>query len=77
MKPHHHLMLGALKNALIVVAGFAMYEFIEELKVLWKHRFPESADMHVHYGRLMHLISVFMADIAIGGLMYYMFNFVH
>jgi len=54
-----------------------MYEFIEELKVLWKHRFPESADMHVHYGRLMHLFSVFMADLAIGGLMYYVFNFIH
>jgi hypothetical protein len=70
-------MLGALKNALIVVAGFAMYEFIEELKVLWKHRFPKSVEMHVHYGRLMHLFSVFMADLVIGGLMYYVFNFIH
>jgi len=25
----------------------------------------------------MHLFSVFMADIAIGGLMYYVFNFIH
>jgi hypothetical protein len=77
MKPHHRLMFGALKNALIVVAGFALYELIEEMKVLWKHRFPESADMHVHYGRMMHLFSVFAADIAIGGIMYYLFNFIH
>ena len=77
MKPHHRLMLGALKNALIVIAAFALYELIEELKVFWKTRFPESADMHVHYGRLMHLFSVFMADLVIGMLMYYAFNFIH
>jgi hypothetical protein len=77
MKPHHRLMLGALKNALIVVAGFALYELIEEMKVLWKHRFPESEYMHVHYGRLVHLFSVFMADIVIGVMMYYLFNFIH
>ncbi len=77
MKPHHRLMLGALKNALIVIAAFALYELIEELKVLWKTRFPESADMHVHYGRLMHLFSVFMSDLVIGMLMYYAFNFIH
>jgi hypothetical protein len=77
MKPHHHLMMIAIKNALIVVAAFALYEMIEELKVLWKTRFPESADMHGRYGRLMHLFSVFVADIAIGGLMYYLFNFRH
>ena len=70
-------MLSALKNALIVVAGFALYELIEEMKVLWKHRFPESAGMHVHYGRLVHLFSVFMADIVIGVMMYYLFNFIH
>ena len=77
MKPLHHLMLIALKNALIVIAAFALYELIEEMKVLWKTRFPESIDMHVHYGRLMHLFSVFIADLAIGLLMYGLFNFVH
>jgi hypothetical protein len=77
MNPHHRLMMIAIKNALIVIAAFVLYEMIEELKLLWKTRFPESADMHVHYGRLMHLFSVFMADLAIGMLMYYMFNFVH
>jgi hypothetical protein len=77
MKPVHHLMLVALKNALIVVAGFALYEIIEELKVLWKTRFPENANMHVHYGRLLHLFSVFIADLGIGLLMYKMFDFIH
>ena len=77
MKPLHHLMLIALKNALIVIAAFALYELIEELKVLWKTSFPESIDMHVHYGRPMHLFSVFIADLAIGLLMYGLFNFVH
>ena len=77
MHPHHRLIMIAIKNALIVIAAFVLYEMIEELKLLWKTRFPESVDMHVHYGRLMHLISVFMADLAIGGLMYYAFNFVH
>ena len=77
MNPQLHLILSALKNALIVVAGFALYDHIEELKLLWNRRFPESADMHVHYGRLIHLFTVFIADIAIGLMMYHLFNFVH
>jgi len=77
MKPLHHLFMIALKNALIVIAAFALYETIEEMKVLWKTRFPESVNMHVHYGRLLHLVSIFMADFIIGLLMYQLFNFVH
>ena len=77
MKPLHHLFMIALKNALIVIAAFALYETIEEMKVLWKTRFPESVNMHVHYGRLLHLVSIFMADFIIGFLMYQLFNFVH
>lgn len=77
MKPVHHLMIVALKNALIVVAGFAMYELIEDLKMFWKKRFPESVDMHEHYGRAVHLFSVFVADFAIGMVLYQLFNFLH
>jgi hypothetical protein len=77
MKPHHRLTMIAIKNALIVVAAFVLYEMIEEFKVLWKTRFPDSVDMHVHYGRLMHLFVVFVADLAIGMAMYYAFNFIH
>lgn len=73
----HHLLMIALKNALIVIAAFALYETIEEMKILWKTRFPESIDMHVHYGRLLHLLSIFMADFLIGFAMYQLFNFVH
>ena len=77
MKPLHHLLIISLKNALIVVAGFALYELIEELMVLWKTRFHESVDMHVHYGRLLHLVSIFMADFVVGMILYQLFNIVH
>jgi len=77
MKPVHHLMIVALKNAIIMVAGFAMYEFIEDLKFLWKKRFPESVYMHEDYGRAIHLFSVFVADFAIGMVIYQLFNFLH
>ena len=77
MKPLHHLLMIALKNALIVIAAFALYETIEEMKLLWKTRFPESVNMHVHYGRLLHLVTIFMSDFLIGLLMYQLFNFVH
>lgn len=77
MKPVHHLLLSALKNALIVIAAFALYETIEELKLLWKTRFPESVNMHEHYGRLLHLVSIFMSDFLIGFTMYQLFNYVH
>lgn len=77
MKPLHHLFMSAFKNALIVIAAFALYETIEELKVLWKTRFPDTVNMHAHYGRLLHLVSIFTADFLIGLLMYQLFNFVH
>jgi hypothetical protein len=69
--------MSALKNALIVIAAFALYETIEEMKLLWKTRFPESVNMHVHYGRILHLVSIFMSDFLIGVTMYQLFNFVH
>ena len=77
MKPVHHILMSALKNALIVIAAFALYETIEELKELWKTRFPESVDMHVHYGRLLHLASIFLSDFLIGFIMYQLFNYLH
>ena len=77
MKPVHHLLISALKNALIVIAAFALYETIEELKILWRTRFPNSLNMHAHYGRLLHLVSIFIADFTIGFLMYQLFNFMH
>jgi hypothetical protein len=77
MKPLHHLLMSALKNALIVIAAFALYETIEEMKLMWKLRFPESANMHVHYGRLLHLLSIFMSDFLVGLLMYQLFNYLH
>lgn len=77
MKPVHHLLMSALKNALIVIAAFALYETIEELKLLWKTRFPESVDLHAHYGRLLHLVTIFMSDFLIGFIMYQLFNYLH
>jgi len=76
MKPLQHLMLIALKDALIVVAAFTLYEIIEELKLEWTSRNPAKEGLHEHYGRLYHLISIFVADFSIGCLMYYFFNVV-
>jgi hypothetical protein len=77
MKPLHQLFLIALKDALIVVAAFTLYEIIEELKSEWTSKHPEKEGLHEHYGRLYHLISIFIADFSIGCLMYYLFNIVH
>lgn len=74
MKPFHHLFITAFKDALIVVAAFTFYELIEELKNMWKVRYPESMNLHDHYGRLLHLTSIFVADFAIGCIIYYLFH---
>jgi hypothetical protein len=50
---------------------------IEEMKLMWKLRFPESVNLHVHYGRLLHLLSIFVSDFLIGLLMYQLFNYLH
>lgn len=76
MKPLHHLLLIAVKDALIVVAAFTLYEIIEELKSEWFLKNPEKESEHKNYGRLYHLISIFVADFSIGCLMYYFFNVV-
>ena len=77
MKPLHHLLVIALKNALIVVAAFTLYEIIEELKSEWTLNHPDKESLHEHYGRLYHLISIFVADFSIGLLVYYFFNVIH
>jgi len=63
-----------LKDALIVVSAFTLYEMIAELKEQWHAKYPDSVDLHVHYGRLLHLTSIFVADLAIGCIIYYIFH---
>ena len=77
MKPLHHLLVVALKDALIVVAAFMIYETIATLKEEWHAKYPHNVDMHVHYGRLLHLVSIFVADFAIGSAMYYLFHVIN
>jgi hypothetical protein len=76
MKPLHHLMVVALKDALIVISAFTLYEMIAELKEYWHANYPNSVDSHVHYGRLLHLTSIFVADFAIGCIIYYAFHII-
>ena len=76
MKILHRLMVVALKNALIVVSAFTLYELIAELKKQWHTKYPDSVDLHVHYGQLLHLMSIFLADFAIGCIIYYAFHIV-
>jgi len=76
MKPLHRLMIVALKDALIVISAFTLYEIIAELKQQWHAKYPDSVDLHVHYARLLHLTSIFVADFAIGCIIYYVFHVV-
>ena len=69
-------MIVALKDALIVISAFTLYEIIAELKQQWHAKYPDSVDLHVHYARLLHLTSIFVADFAIGCIIYYVFHVV-
>lgn len=76
MKPLHRLMVVALKDALIVVSAFTLYEMIAELKQHWHMKYPDRVDLQLHYGRLVHLTSIFVADFAIGCIIYYAFHII-
>ena len=71
MKPFHHIFISALKNALIVVIAFGLFKLIEDMKIEWKTLYPESAEYHGHAGALLHLATVFIADISLGIIIYY------
>jgi|Laugrefbdmm110sn_1035136.scaffolds.fasta_scaffold59356_1 hypothetical protein len=77
MKLHHHVTLRALKHSLIVIAAFTFYDMTEELEKILNHHFPDTAHLHDHYARVLHLVAIFAAEIAIGYLMYKLFNFLH
>jgi hypothetical protein len=77
MKPLHHLLIISLRNAVIVIAAFTMYDLIETLKTDWSKKYPDSKHLHPHIGRVYHLISIFVAEFVIGLIVYLIFHIVH
>ena len=71
MKPFHHILISALKHALIVVIAFGLFKLIEDMKIEWKTLYPETVSYHEHIGMLFHLASIFIADFALGITIYY------
>ena len=71
MKPFHHILIVALKNALIVVIAFALFKIIEDIEIEWKTLYPETAAFHAHAGALLHLATIFIADFSLGIILYY------
>ena len=77
MKPLHHLLIISLRNAIIVVVAFSMFEIIETLKEEWGTKSPHNKHLHPHIGKFYHLISIFAAELIIGLLVYWIFHIVH
>ena len=77
MKPLHHLLILSVRNAIIVIMAFAMYDIIEKLKIEWGTKYPDSKRLHPHIGKIYHLISIFVAEFSIGLVVYWIFHIVH
>ena len=77
MKPLHQLLIISLRNAIIVVVAFAMYDMIEKLKKEWATKYPDSKNIHLHVGRFYHVLSIFVAEFTIGLIVYWIFHIVH
>lgn len=71
MKPFHHILIVALKNALIVVIAFGLFKLIEDIKIEWKTLYPETVAHHAHFSTLLHLATIFIADFSLGIILYY------
>jgi hypothetical protein len=71
MKPFHHILISALKNALIVVIAFGLFKIIEDMRIEWKTLYPETVAYHAHFSTFLHLASIFIADFALGITIYY------
>ena len=62
---HHVFFLDALRTALIVIAGFLIYEILKVIESNWNKLYPNNELIHLAHGKAYHFIIIFTFDLII------------
>ena len=62
---HMRLFSHALRTALIIIAGFLIYELLLQLEKTWNLKNPENKVYHFYKKKFYKLIFIFIVDLLI------------
>ena len=71
---HSKLFLAALRSALLILGSFILYEFLKEMVELWDEIFLHKKEHHIYYRRFYQYLGVFLLDLIILYLAFYLFQ---
>ncbi len=71
---HRVFFLHALRTALIFVAGFLSYEILKMLEAEWNITHPNNEVNHFSQRKIFHFIVIFIIDLLILYLFFFIFN---
>ena len=75
MKPNHlRIFLHALRTALLIVAGFIVYEILLRLEKTWNKLYPNAQLYNFAKRKTFKFITIFLIDLLILYLFVYAFN---
>ena len=67
---HSHIVLNALRTAILFVTGFLAYEILVELEKIWNLKNPNNEMYNFHKRKLYKFFIVFIIDLL---LLYFLF----
>lgn len=71
---HKVAFLSALRNALIVLSGLIIYEFLRDMVNVWDKLYYHKKVHHLYYKKTYQLIGIFIIDLIILYSVFYFFN---
>lgn len=74
MLNHRKNIINAFRTALIALTGFIIYEILIELEKIWNYTMPSNEHYHFHKRRILHFLGIFLIDLFLIYLIFYVFN---
>ncbi len=75
MKPNHfRIFLHAFRTAVLIVAGFIVYEILLRLEKMWNRLYPNAHMYNFAKRKTYKFITIFLIDLLILYLFVYAFN---
>jgi hypothetical protein len=71
---HKKNIISAFRTALIGITGFIIYEILIELEKIWNYTFPNNEHYHFHKRRILHFLCIFLLDLLLIYIFFYLFN---
>ncbi len=71
---HKKNIINALRSALVAIAGFIIYELLLELEKLWNELSPSKYHYHIHKRRFLHFLGIFLIDLCLIYIIFFIFN---